>query len=719
MAVNRYTNFDYDQPVSSYVPMPLEYIYKVGASKQAAQDKAELDRLDLLGKQWNMLPSDLEYSKKVKKELTDTVNQFAGKDFSNPGVKTEWIKKKQEIADRFGGTGDIGNIQANYDAYKAYEKNILDKSKELGWSSDELRQHLKSAKDNFKGTVNPDDKSINYFTGEGVSNYVDPNEWASKALKDVAADTGIEGLKRYSNLNEVTTAFRSGEIEHKDYEKIMNSLAARAQGDSKLKASLEQEGIFRGQKGWSEFIKGIDDKGNVIPNDATPFGRVLSGISYGAAYQKEKENYMKVVDPLLLYKKKKALEEEDLQKQLNWTIQGVPADPSNPANNDAGINTILKSNIENNPLGSYWEFKDGKLTTTNKAGSNKSVVNINGKEYNVNSLPDGYHYAVSQLDRSKAGTESIPQNIVVGPDGKHIPIVSKPVGVPELTEAYKTLIPTARRLGVTSNKPEDLRAAVEGYYKEANNFQMNFTSFDSGTQAALSNIFGAKTKTDAKGNMVIVDPGQLSFSTIKGVDGKPINVENLEAYKTQLLNGANIVGPAQSLGNSNYQPGDMYIQAIDPETGSPKIFVMNTNNQTFNAANAPATILTQSIDSYVNGDKLAHSEQLDKINKTFGSQNHKFTAAVPDSKGNIYASYVDASKKDSNGKPKLEIGTLKIDKDGTPHKVRLDVANLELTKDYVAPLLPTFNVKNFDRSTKAETFDSLDGIVNEALNEPD
>jgi len=711
MPVNRYTGFDYDQPVSSYVPLPLDMIYKVGASKQAAQDKAELDRLDLLGKQWSMLPSDLEYSKKVKKELTDIVNQFVGKDFSSPSVRTEWIKKKQEIADRFGGTGDIGNIQANYDAYKAYEKNILDKSKELGWSSDELRQHLKTAKDSFKGTVNPEDKTFNYFTGEGVSNYVDPNEWASKALKDVAADTGIEGLKRYSNLNEVTTAFRSGEIEHKDYEKIMNSLAARAQGDSKLKASLEQEGLFQGQKGWSNFLKGVDDKGNIIPNAETPFGKVLQGISYGAAYQKEKENYMKVVDPLLLYKKKKALEEEDLQKQIHFTIQGLPTDPTNPTNTDAGVNTILKTS--GTGLGENWEFKEGKLVPINQQGSSKSFVNIGGKEIDIKQLPEGYKLNVPV---GFGGAEQFAgPSQVITPEGNKLNIQTKTTDKEDLVKSYRALIPIARRLGVTSNNPEDLKAAVEKYYTEANNFQMNFTSFDSGTQAALSNIFGAKTKTDAKGNMVITDPGQLSFSTIKGLDGKPINVENLETYKAQLLNGANIVGPAQSLGNKNYQAGDMYIQAMDPETGSTKIFIMNTNNQSFNAANAPATILTQSIDHYVNGEPLAHSEQLDKINKNLGGEYHKFTAAIPDGKGNVYASYVDASKKDAKGKPILEIGTVKIDKDGTPQKVRLDVANLELTQSFVAPMLPSFNTKNFDRGSKATSYDEVDEIVNQAL----
>lgn len=712
MAGNRYTQVDYNAPVSSYVPMPLDYIYKVGQAKQAQQDAAELERLDLLGKQWQMLPSDLEKSKQIKQDITKTLEDFSGKDFSSSAVRSEWLRKKKELADRFSMTGDIGNIQGNYDAYKAYEKDILSKSKELGWSQDEIRQHLNNAKQSFSGTVNPDN-TFNYFQGQGVANYVDPNEWASKALKDVAADTGIEKLKRYSSLNAVTDAFRSGELEHKDYDKILNSLAARAKGDSKLLASLEQEGLFRGKQGWSQFMKGVDDKGNVLLNQQTPFGNILSGVAYGAQYQKEKENYMKVMDPWKLHQLKKKEEEQELQKQLNWTIQGVPADPNNVGATDAGINTILGTT----GLGDHWQFKDGKLTATNKQGNTKSIVNIDGKEYNVNNLPDGYQFKVSPLTRSKMGVEGVPQNLVVGPDGKQYQVANKPVTKDDTVEAYKAILPIARRLGVNSNKPEDIRSAVEEYYKTANNFQMNFTTFDEGTKAALSNIFGAKTKTDAKGNFIITDPGQLSFSTIKTLDGKPINVENLDMYKAQLLTGANIVGPAQSLGNRNYQPGDMYIQAIDPETGSPKTFIINTNNQTFNMANAPASILTQSIDSYVNSGEVAHSPQLDKLNSNMGNKNYKFTSVIPDKNGNMYASYVDVSKKDKNGKPIVEVGAMKIDANGQPTKIGLDEANLQITKDYVSPLLPTFNVKNFDRSTKAETFDDIDSVINQAISE--
>ena len=42
MAVNRYVGFDYDQPVSNYVPLPLDAIYKIGQDA----DKKYQDSID-------------------------------------------------------------------------------------------------------------------------------------------------------------------------------------------------------------------------------------------------------------------------------------------------------------------------------------------------------------------------------------------------------------------------------------------------------------------------------------------------------------------------------------------------------------------------------------------------------------------------------------------------------------------------------------------------
>jgi hypothetical protein len=705
---NRFDTPQKQEYVSQYVPMPLDYLSGLAKEYNVNQEKKLQEGIDIAGKNWNFLPSDYEYSKKAKKEIENAVAEFGDKDFSDPIIKREWSKKKNELVSRLSPTGDLGAIQANYDAYKAYEKNILDKAKDLGWSQNELRSHLNQAKESFAGTVQ--DGNINYFAGEGVANYVDANEWASKALKDVAADTGISKLKNYGSLNEVTQAFASGEIEHKDYNKIMSSLLSRAAGDEKLKSSLEQEGRFKGQKGWSDFIARdengkplVDESGTLIPNTKTPFGNILQGIAYGAQYQKEKQDYMKVSDPLKLYNLKKRSDEEDINKQMLWTSQGIPTDPKN-VNNDSGINTVLK-NTDNN-LGNDWEFKDGKLSLKNLTGKTVDVVNINGKQYGLDNLPEGYKAeTTSGIYMPGAGSSGGKSSTVVkGPDGKNVTITSKPVTEQDHVNANKNLIKLGQRLGVSSGKFADYKNAVEEYLKTANTFQMNFTAFDEGTKQALSKAFGASVDKD--GN--VVNPGQLSFSTVKTLDGKPLEAEDLELVKANILNNSKILGPAKSLTNSNYKAGDLYLQSKDPKTGEPRIFIINTNNVDFNRANQASTSLTQSINNFIQQGVVDNSPLLTKVNKAVGATgNQKFVSAQQDSKGNVYASFVKGNKKDANGRPIIEFGVTMFNTNGQPIPMTLDEANKLLDKDNISPLLPTYNTRNFDRATKTDEFENL------------
>jgi hypothetical protein len=654
--------------VSQYVPLPLELIAAQGAAKQKEQDAGKAEALEIGSKKWNMLSQDVESSKMAKEEINKTLDEFSNKDFTDPSTKMEWYKKKRELSDRFGSLGDIGNIQANYDAYKAYEKDILDKSKELGWSQDELRAHLNQTKKSFQGTI-ADDKTFNIFEGQGLANYVDENKWASEVLKDVAADTGVSKLRNYGSLNQVTQAFASGELDHKDYNKIINSLALRAQGDSKLKSSLEQQGLFRGQEGWSNFIEGQDKDGNIVLNTNTPFGKILSGVGMGAQYQREKENYMKVVDPLMYYNLKKASDEEDLQKQMQFSLQGIPVDPSNPTNNDSGINSSLRSSGD--PLSKQWEFKNGKLTMK-EYSPQKDVFVYNGKEYNSENMPKEYN-ARWTLSKSNG------KQFIVDDKGQKFELKERPNT--DQFAGFKTLIETAKRLGVDEKSDrETMTKAVEDYYLKANNFQMNFPRFDEGTIRAISQAFGVKTTDDGK----ITNPGKLSFSSIKTLDGNLIGGEDLSSQKATILNGAKILGPVQSLTNENYKSGDMYIQSTD---GS--IYIMNTNDKTINNALNPANVLTKSINNYIaKGVKSLTAEENAKVENTFGKEN-AIVGAVKDDNDNYY--YVDS-----------KMNVMVLHGNDQPVMVGLDEANKMISENNMRKILPTYNVKNFNRVSQAD-----------------
>ena len=81
--------------------------------------------MELLGKTWNRLPGDTERSKELQNKVNETLSTFSNKDFNDPKVKADWYKTKLELAKEFSPNGEIGAQQANYDAYKAYEKRYI------------------------------------------------------------------------------------------------------------------------------------------------------------------------------------------------------------------------------------------------------------------------------------------------------------------------------------------------------------------------------------------------------------------------------------------------------------------------------------------------------------------------------------------------------------------------------------------------------------------
>jgi len=669
--------------VSTYVPIPFDEILKVGAMKQQVQDQNTAEVMSYLGKDWNMLPGDNPRALELRNEIEAKLKDYAdNKDFNDPNVRTNWYKDRMEIAKQFSSNGEIGRQQLNHDAYKAYEKELL--NSKTGWSTQQLQQHLNQAKNAF--VTRGSDGELNYFQGQGLANRVDTTKWLADNLKNVADDTGLQYLKKYADINAVTQALVSGEINHKDYNKIVNSLSKLAKGDQELMASLEQEGLFSGQTGRSKFIKGVDKDGNVQLDPSNPFALQLSGLAEGAQYQKLKQEYITAKDPVKEYIAKRAFDEAEFKKQLKWTIQGIPTDPNNPTNNDAGVNLALKSS--GSIIGNNWNLVDGHLQMIDPNAT--STFNINGKLYTYEdlanqgkNLPKGYKVATKSTG---TGIELF----IKGPKGEEIKPSKETNLAKQQFKAFQELITVGNRLGLNTSNREDLIKGVENYLKNANNFQMNFTRFDEGTKDALSKAFGVTTKTNSDGKQEILNPGQLAFSTIKSPSGQPLTGEDLIAQKTKILSGAKLLGLAQSLTNSNFEAGDMYIQAKDGN-----IYLINTNNKSLNDRLTPATNLVKSIDKYVNtGERSMSKEEASKLDSLYpGSQ---FTGAEKDTQGNIYYSFIE------NNKP----GVLRVDTQGNPHFLELDEASKMLSQDYVQDILPSYNTKNFDGVTKTNQFDT-------------
>lgn len=687
--------------VSTYVPIPFDEILKVGALQQQKQDEAEEDRMELLGKSWNRLPGDTQRSKELQNEINSKLNQFADKNFNDPNVKNEWYKTKLDLAKQFSPNGEIGAQQANYDAYKAYEKDILSKSKELGWSSNQIQQHLNQAKNAF--VTRGSDGELNYFQGQGLANRVDTTKWLKEALPIVADDTGLQDLKKYADINAVTQALVSGEINHKDYNKIVNSLSKLAKGDQELMASLEQEGLFSGQTGRSKFIKGVDKDGNVQLDPSNPFALQLSGLAEGAQYQKLKQEYLLSKDPIKEYIAKRAFDNEALQKEMSFGIGKTPATAT--MNSDA-LNAKLTQS--GNPLMQYFEFKDNKLVEKDQP-TIKKVVNINGKEYNIDNLPQGYKIDPRNHSYTKNG--NIIRNVVTAPDGKLLEIKDKKVTSDNLLDGYKELIAQANRAGITGNRQQMIEK-LGNLYLNMQNADLDYTKFDQGTQAALSKAYSVKSKkVDGNDDLQIIDPGSLAFVTIKDLTGTPItgDSKDLMQNKIKILSNAKLVGTANSINNTNYEPGDIRIVG-----GDGKQYLINTGDQNINNALQSSNILSQSYNKFLQTGVVSGTDKdIALVNKYMPGRT--VSGIVGDTEGNKYISYLNKEKL-PNGDYRIVPKVMKVYIKKSPEDpakievLNLTEANRQLDNDYMKYVLPGYNTQNFNKITKADSWESDSNI---------
>lgn len=678
--------------ISTTVPLPIDEILKVGAVKQLVQDQNTAEVMNYLGKDWNMLPGDNPRALELRDELEAKLKDYAyNKDFNDPNVKADWYRTKLDIAKQFSPNGEIGRQQLNYDNYKAYEKDLLSKSKELGWSSNQIQQHLNQAKNAFLTRGN--DGELNYFQGQGLANRVDTTKWLADNLKIVADETGVSQLKKYDSLNEVTDAFVKGEINHKDYNKIINSLSKLAKGDQELMNSLEQEGLFSGQQGRSKFIKGVDKDGNVQLDPSNPFALQLSGLAEGAQYQKLKQEYITAKDPVKEYIAKRAFDNEVLQKEMSFGIGHTPATAT--MNSDA-LNAKLTQS--GNPLMQYFEFKDNELVEKDQS-TIKKVVNINGKEYNIDNLPQGYKIDPRNYSYTKNG--NIIRNVVTAPDGKLLEIKDKKVTGDDLLDGYKELIAQAHRVGITGNRQE-MKKKLGQLYLNMQNADLDYTKFDQGTQAALSRAYNVKTKVDVNGDLQIIDPGNLSFVTIKDLTGNLISgdSEDLMQNKLKILSNAKLVGPANSLNNTNYEPGDIRMVG-----GDGKQYLINTGDQNINNALQSSNILSQSYNKFLQtGVVSGTDEDIALVNKYMSGKT--VSGIVGDTKGNKYISYLH------NNIPKVMKVYIKKSPEDQAKIELLDLkeANRQLDNDYMKYVLPGYNTQNFNKITKADNWESDSNI---------
>ena len=158
---NRYTEIDFNQPISSYVPQPLDFIYKAGLQKQKEYDEG------------------VETSNKLN-DLLATVNAIDAHKSYKKALADKYYPQIDEIADRIVNKGDL---TAKRDLNKIARQ----------WEHDPIRQELEQSYANYK--LYQEDK---IKKGEKYA------EWNDPTLGFVGEGEGGPNAFRYTGMGERT-----------------------------------------------------------------------------------------------------------------------------------------------------------------------------------------------------------------------------------------------------------------------------------------------------------------------------------------------------------------------------------------------------------------------------------------------------------------------------------------------------------------------------------
>ena len=683
MALNRYNELLNSQKyVDTYIPLPIDAILKVGAMKQQVQDQGAAERAQFLNKSWNRLPADVQRSVEIQNELNSKLESFANKDFNDPNVKADWYRTKLDIAKQFSPNGEVGAQEANYNLFYK-EKDKLDKmlekgSKDGGIDKGTYDYLLNKAVNEFStsgGTGKLGPAGFNIVKFDTPATYQDIYKQAQDATAHWKADAISKG--GYSDDSGQFIKKSTQEIEAIDPNEIIKYVTPALMADPMNQAFARQQVAI------NSYGRNIDPN---LQQQAYMdiFRKPVEAVANEMGYTKKKYDEQWQNNPVEQYKAKRAFDDQEVKKGMRaTTLQGIPANNLSETNTDSGINNAVRNS--GNPISKYWEFKNGVPQMVNPA--DKKVYTINGKQYTYEDLAEQGKNLPSGYKVASVPTATGVDLVVRGPKGEEI----KATVVDEKDfqlNAYKELLNTANRLGITGTR-EEVEKGVGDYYRTAYNLQLNVPKFNPGIQKALTDMYGVKTKTDSDGKLSILDPGQLSFSTLKDINGKALNGDKLKEKKVELLAGGKIIAAAQSLTNDNYEPGDMLFQ-----TKNNDIILINTNDKDWNSRFKQSTDLIKSVNNFVNTGQRSilpeHRADIEKYGLTTA------ISSTRDNQGNDYIVYL------YKGKPEVAF----FGADGSNDVLSLDEVSKRLVNSNLVDLLPTINPKNLDRATKTDQFDT-------------
>lgn len=632
MSVNRYTVFQPQQYVETYVPLPLDFINQQGDMLQKDLDKhksalsEDTDPLSKLG--------DLSFSMKTydrKGNIIDSVDDTLEKKKNNI-VKQLSLEREQL-------SKDLVDNKITVDEFKARSKHHISKASTAYNELNVHRENVKKITDAQKEYAKQDHFGRDSYYGDKLIEYgTDYMDKVKRGVYDPYVEQSIaDKFDRNEALAKQTTNWTKsgsakdnivsdeyinthgwigvGDTEVERYaESTWQNLSDPIRQDSELRVShiLHKYGLT-GEETKNEKGEDLTYKNPFTGETKKVNARELFLNEQRDNYKQElilrvaggiSKDLLKTNTPGL---RRLDIAKEDAERAAKFKLDlGKVATPSDATQTIESLNNKIKSDLgdgysidENNILHYAPNTKDDVYYPD---GTKKQFINVYGKEFDVEEgvTLNGQRYRVDYNDETGNYMVQLPE----GSGYKWVtykPYTKKESTVEDVKEATERLTKAVKRLGYTPNpvinsKGETISGGVEDAKEVYTNYLNTLTQqteysvkFGSELVDWMNKYYGVKGKRDAKGNLIISDPGDLASMTVKTASGSLID----DAEKNNILSGAEIRGFSKSAYKKSIKPGDLEIVTTTGER-----YILETGSKSLADATIKSDRLMKSYNDY-------------------------------------------------------------------------------------------------------------------------
>jgi hypothetical protein len=252
MATNRYSKPAQQTIMDTHVAMPYKEMLLAGQAQQTQLDELDANRIALGDKEFYNLEKDDEKAAAAREWLSTESAKIADLYGTNMGgAKSAYRNLEREAKKRFGQSGDIGAMDANYKAKMAYKEKL----EAAGADPLRIEGLMREASEAYEGIGKGGEYGrYNTYGGQRAANNYNYTDWATTNLSDLEAMTDA-----YATVNPDGKGYiwkSKGTNEVVSSERINQAAMQLAQGDENLMYNIA-EGDRLGMNSTEAFLNAI------------------------------------------------------------------------------------------------------------------------------------------------------------------------------------------------------------------------------------------------------------------------------------------------------------------------------------------------------------------------------------------------------------------------------------------------------------------------------